>query len=108
MAVKTVVWSAVELLRLAKSAKVILTKRVIFNEKFQLMKLQEVFVKKIRIVYLGLFVLALAGCSRCEECKLQGSSETVCETEFDSSLQYENAIADLESQGATCTASGGF
>lgn len=65
-------------------------------------------MKKTKWVSGALIVLALAGCARCEECKLQGASETICETEFDSPNQFENAIADRESQGATCTATGGF
>ena len=52
--------------------------------------------------------LFFEGCSRCEECQLQGSSETICETEFDNPDQYEDAIADREAQGASCTSSGGF
>ena len=53
-------------------------------------------------------LLILSGCTRCQECTLNGSTETICETEFDNSQQYEDAIADRESLGATCTSSGGF
>ncbi|MCB9191558.1 MAG: hypothetical protein H6603_05285 [Flavobacteriales bacterium] len=54
------------------------------------------------------FGLGLVGCSRCEDCELNGNTETICETEFDSSNQYEDAIADREAAGAVCTSSGGF
>ncbi|MBI1288188.1 MAG: hypothetical protein GC178_11500 [Flavobacteriales bacterium] len=49
-----------------------------------------------------------AGCNRCQECTVNNNTETICETEFDNSQQYEDAIADREAAGATCTSSGGF
>jgi uncharacterized protein YcfL len=52
--------------------------------------------------------LALVGCSQCQDCELNGNTETICETEFDSANQYEDAIADREAAGAVCTSSGGF
>jgi len=72
------------------------------------MKLQGVFVKKISLFGVALSLAFLVGCSRCEECQFQGASETICETEFDSPDQYDDAIADKEGQGATCTSTGGF
>jgi hypothetical protein len=60
----------------------------------------------IVLTVVGLSILS--GCSRCQECTLNGATETICETEFDNSQQYEDAIADRESQGASCTSSGGF
>jgi hypothetical protein len=50
--------------------------------------------------------LFLAGCNKCEECELNSNTETLCETEFDSPEQYQDAIADQEAMGATCTAAG--
>ena len=52
------------------------------------------------------FGLGLVGCSRCEDCELNGNTETICETEFDNPDQYYDAIADKEAGGATCTAVG--
>ena len=72
------------------------------------MKQQAVFVKKAKILCLGIIVSLASGCSRCEECQFQGGSETICETEFDSLEQYEDAIADKEAGGASCSSTGGF
>ncbi|MCF8277276.1 MAG: hypothetical protein K9J17_11130 [Flavobacteriales bacterium] len=52
--------------------------------------------------------ISLVGCGKCEECELNNSSETICETEFDNTDQYQDAIADREAAGATCTSKGGF
>lgn len=52
--------------------------------------------------------ISFVGCSRCEDCELNGGSERICEAEFDSPDQYENAIADREAQGAVCTSASGF
>ena len=103
-----VAWNAAEQLLHVKFVKMTLLRKEIFSKKFQLMKLQEVFVKKIKTIYFGLFIVMFASCSRCEECQLQGNSETICETEFDNPDQYEDAIADREAQGASCTSTGGF
>ena len=73
-----------------------------------LMKLQGVFVKRISLFCVALSLAFLVGCSRCEECDYQGGSETICETEFDTPEQYQDAIADKEGQGASCTSTGGF
>ncbi len=67
----------------------------------------------VRAIKSPLFVLPLllmfvVGCSRCEECELNNASETICETEFDNTAQYEDAIADAEANGATCTPASGF
>lgn len=72
-----------------------------------LMKRLEAFAKSNLAVFL-LLAVALNGCSRCENCTLNNNTETLCESEFDSVDQYEDAIADLEAQGATCTTTGGF
>lgn len=59
----------------------------------------------------GLFVILIFGfasCSRCEDCDLNGDVERICEAEFDSPEQYENAVADREAQGASCTSAAGF
>ncbi len=85
-----------------------LTKKATLKITFQNIERVEVPATKI-IILLGLFALfALTGCSRCEECELNSSTETICETEFDSTNQYEDAIADREANGATCTSTGGF
>lgn len=60
------------------------------------------------ILVVAIIFSGLIGCSRCEECELNNNSETICETEFDSPDEYENAIADRESNGATCTSNGGI
>jgi len=103
-----VAWNAAEQLPRARFVKMTLLKKEILSKKFQLMKLQEVFVKKIKTIYFGLFIVMFASCSRCEECQLQGNSETICETEFDNPDQYEDAISEEEILGATCTSTGGF
>lgn len=72
------------------------------------MKSKAVFANKAYRVSAVALVILTAGCSRCEECVQNGNSETICETEFDSTDQYEDAIADQEANGATCTASGAF
>ncbi len=47
---------------------------------------------------------SLVACTRCEDCELNGDTERICETEFDSPDQYELAIEYEEDNGATCTA----
>ena len=67
-----------------------------------------VFVNNLKLfVSLAAFG-SLVGCSRCQECDSASSSETICETEFDNSNQYDDAIADAEANGASCTSAGGF
>lgn len=60
------------------------------------------------LAFAVVFVMACTGCSQCQECTVNSNTETICETEFDSSQQYEEAIADREASGATCTSTGGF
>lgn len=73
------------------------------------MRKMEVRVKSNSLKFLGaLVIMALVGCARCQECTLNSNTETICETEFDNPQQYEEAIADREAAGATCTSSGGF
>jgi hypothetical protein len=67
-----------------------------------------VFVNKLGSAIVIAFVLAFTGCSRCQDCEQNGSTETICETEFDNSQQYEDAIIDTEADGAVCVSSGGF
>jgi hypothetical protein len=56
----------------------------------------------------GLMAL-LMGCGRCVECVYDsGGSETICESEFDSSVQYNQAVDHAETRGATCTSTGGL
>lgn len=65
----------------------------------------------VELAIKGLILLAIVltvGCSRCEDCESNGGSERICEAEFDSPEQYENAIADREAQGAVCTSTAGF
>ena len=67
--------------------------------------------QQVEHVIKGLIVIlifGLASCSRCEDCDLNGNVERICEAEFDSRNQYENAVADREAQGATCTSAAGF
>ena len=52
-------------------------------------------------------LLAFIGCGRCVECVYDaGGSETICETEFDSSAQFNIAVDQAELAGATCTSTG--
>lgn len=71
------------------------------------MKLPVARVNRLTFVPI-IVLLVLAGCSRCQDCELNGVTETICETEFDNSTQYEDAIANQEAAGAICTSSGGF
>jgi len=103
-----VAWNAAEYQLQESIAQMIISKREILKRKFQNMSFKEVFVKRNSALTLGLIALVFAGCSRCEECQLQGDSETICETEFDNADQYEDAIAEEEAQGASCTSTGGF
>ena len=66
------------------------------------------FVSKFSLIAICAFVVLVAGCSRCQECDYSSSSETICETEFDNTAQYEDAITDAEASGANCTSSAGF
>jgi hypothetical protein len=73
------------------------------------MKKRAVFANSRYLVFaVAMGCSSLVACSKCEDCQLNGNSETLCETEFDSPDAYDNAIADRESNGATCTSSGGF
>jgi hypothetical protein len=65
-------------------------------------------MKGIWIILSLVAISGLSACTRCQECTGGGVNETMCETEFDSPEQYQLALDDLESQGATCTASSGF
>ncbi len=74
-----------------------------------IMRKQAGFASKApMILAVAVLFSGLIGCSKCEECQLNGNSETICETEFDNPDAYENAIADREANGASCTSSGGF
>lgn len=53
-------------------------------------------------------LIAFSSCTQCQECVSGSSSETLCESEFDSPEQYRLAIDNLEAQGADCTAKGLF
>lgn len=54
-------------------------------------------------------LLAFIGCGRCVECAYDaGGSETICETEFDSAAQFNQAVDQAELSGATCTSTGGI
>lgn len=70
--------------------------------------LMVVFANKLGVGIAFVFLLVLSGCSRCQDCEQNNSTETICETEFDNSEQYEDAIADAEADGAVCVSSGGF
>ncbi|MDB4655804.1 hypothetical protein OAE48_03050 [Flavobacteriales bacterium] len=70
--------------------------------------LKMVFVSKVSLSVCAVAVVLLSGCSRCEECNYASSSETICETEFDNSSQFEDAVADAEANGASCTSVGRF
>lgn len=62
----------------------------------------------LRIFWLASLVLFI-GCGRCVECVYDaGGSETICESEFDSVMMYNLAVDNAESNGATCTSSGGI
>ena len=63
---------------------------------------------KINILLIAVFGLFVAGCGKCEDCELNGNTETICESDFDNTDQYEGALADQEADGATCTSVGGF
>lgn len=89
-------------------AKGILQRNHIIKMQLTRMKLREVLAKRISLIGIGVSMLIISGCSRCEECQYQGSSETICESEFDTPDQYDDAVSDRESQGAQCTSTGGF
>ena len=65
-------------------------------------------MKKLHFFVLIVFVCALNSCTQCQECQNGSTSETLCESEFDSPEQYQLAIDNLEAQGADCTAKGLF
>ena len=102
--------SVQELLPIKPFALMILTRKAISkitSENTKNKKMASVNRFFICVMCVGL--LLLTSCSRCEECEaVNGGTETICETEFDNSSQYEDAIADREADGATCTATGGF
>ncbi len=62
---------------------------------------------RTKLITLALGVLFI-GCGRCVECTNFGSSETICETEFDSTFQYQQAIDQAEANGANCVSTGGI
>ncbi len=72
------------------------------------MRHKAVSVRNEARIGLLLTMLALVGCGRCVECTYtSGGAETICESEFDSVSQYDLAVDNAESNGATCAASGG-
>lgn len=81
------------------------TSRIMFPS---MNNLKVVFANKLGSVLAFALIFTLAGCSRCQDCEQNGSTETICETEFDNTEQYEDAIADAEADGAVCVSSGGF
>lgn len=75
--------------------------------KFQPMKQQEVSAMRSSLILVAMvLVLCASSCSQCEDCELNGNTERICETEFDNTDQYQDAIADKEAAGASCTAVG--
>lgn len=88
----------------ANTVQEIIRKRGIFKEKFQLTKRRRMPSASSSLVIISLAIFtSLASCTRCEDCELNGNSERICETEFDSPDQYELAIEYEEDNGATCT-----
>ena len=66
------------------------------------------FVNKL-IAGVGLVLMVtFIGCGRCQDCELNNSQETICEAEFDNFDQYQDAIAQAEADGASCTSASGF
>jgi len=68
-------------------------------------------VKRNNLLQLSLFVLVLmlVSCGRCQECTFDARSpETICETEFDTPEQYEQAIDQAEADNGTCASTGGL
>ncbi len=98
-------------LRDKRSAQMIMPKRMIMNGIFLSMKSKKTVSAMTDFFKLSIFFalcLFMVGCSTCEDCDLNGNTETLCETEFDSPEQYQDAIADQEAQGAICSSTGGF
>ena len=102
-----VVWTVLARPTQERSAKVIISKKVIFRLKYLHMKLPVGRVNRLTFLPV-MALLVLAVCSQCQDCELNGVTETICETEFDNSDQYQGAIDDQEAPGAICTSSGGF
>lgn len=67
------------------------------------MKQQVVRVNRLFLTGILGLLLSASSCTRCEDCELNGSVERICESEFDNANQYDDAIADREADGATCT-----
>lgn len=68
-------------------------------------------MKRTNSMLLSAFAIGLLfiGCGRCQECSYDsGGSETICETEFDTSAQYDIAIDNAEANGADCVSTGGL
>ena len=64
-------------------------------------EMREVSVNKLLF---GMFIsISLMSCSQCVDCELNGSTERLCDTEFDNPDQYQNAIDDREAAGAVCS-----
>jgi len=81
----------------------IIWKKVIFRRKFQHMKQKAVHVNRFFLVGILALSVSVSSCTRCEDCELSGTIERICESEFDNPNQYDDAIADREADGATCT-----
>jgi len=92
---------------LVNTVQATIRKKEIFREKYQLMKKKKEQLVNRSLVFISFFIVtSLVACSRCEDCELNGKTERICETEFDSPDQYELAIEYEEDNGATCTAVG--
>lgn len=55
------------------------------------------------ILLIGL--AAFTSCTKCQDCEFNGNTERLCEQDFDSPDQYQQAINAQEASGAECVAS---
>lgn len=62
--------------------------------------------KLLSIVALGAFVLVLGSCGNCVKCDalpgFPGTSEKICEKDYDNTADYDAAVATREAAGWSC------
>ena len=61
-------------------------------------------MKKINLLFVGLalFAFSFTSCKKCQDCECFGDTEEVCEDDFDSKSEYDDAITILEAFGCSC------
>jgi hypothetical protein len=60
-------------------------------------------MKKIKIIFLfGILVLTFSSCQKCTTCNDRWGDLEICEGDFNSNQEYQDAISEYEADGYSC------